>query len=80
MDRRIEWTETRQELSEASKAVHRWDTMPMEVRPRLGVGKHREERAEARRRFEQADRPCPEASVANRIALRFERMRDGRAA
>ena len=75
MDRLAEWMKAQHERSEASKAVHLWDTMPRELRIQIGVGRHREKRTEARHRFKQADRLCREASVANRIEMRFQGRR-----
>ena len=72
MDRHAEWVKAQHELSEASKAVHLWDAMPRELRIQIGVGRYREKRAEARRRFKQADRLCREAGVANRVEMRFQ--------
>ena len=76
MDRHAEWIKAQHELSEASKAIHLWDAMPTELRAQIGVGRHRERRAEARSRFKQADRLCREASVENRIKMRFQGRRD----
>lgn len=72
MDRNAEWIEARQELSEASKAVHYWDALPTDLRIRMGVGQYREKRTEARRRFKQADRLCRNAITVNRVAMQME--------
>ncbi len=72
MDRYAEWIKAQHELSEASKAVHLWNAMPKELRVQIGVGRYCERRAEARSRFRQADRLCREASVANRMEMRFQ--------
>lgn len=71
MDRHAEWIKAQHELSEAFKAAHLWDAMPAELRAQIGVGRYREKRAEARRRFKRADRLCREAGVASRVEMRF---------
>ena len=72
MDRHAEWIKAQQDLSEASKAVHFWDTMPSDVRVKIGISRHRAKRIEARRRLRQVDKRCRDVSAANRAVTRSE--------
>ena len=72
MDPHAEWIRAQHELTEASKAVHFWDAMPSDLRGRMGAMRYRESRAEARRRFQEADKNCRQASLAKRASMRLE--------
>ena len=72
MGRHAEWVEVRHALSEASKTVHYWNTMPVDLRSQMGVALYLQKRAAARQRLKQVDRLCREASTRNRVAMRLD--------
>ncbi len=72
MDRQAEWIRAQYELAEASKAAHFWEAMPPDLRSRMGMVSYREKRIEARRRFQEADKICRQASSAKRASMREE--------